>query len=65
MDGGVLGRERSLPHHSSWTPVLPWLLGFLTGGVGVLSKKSQEDSQEVVCRVDWLSIVRATEEPFR
>ena len=27
--------------------------------------KSQEDSQEVGCGVDWLSTIRATEEPFR
>ena len=39
--------------------------GALAGGVGVLSKKSQEDSQEVVCGVDWVSTMRATEEPFR
>ena len=39
--------------------------GPLAGEVGVLSKKSQEDSQEVVCGVDWLSTMRATEEPFR
>ena len=39
--------------------------GALAGGVGVLSKESQEDSQEVVCGVDWVSTMRATEEPFR
>ena len=32
---------------------------------GVLSKKPQEDSQEVGCGFDWLSTMRATEEPFR
>ena len=27
--------------------------------------KAQEDSQEVECGVDWISTMRATEEPFR
>ena len=39
--------------------------GALAGGDGVLSKKSQEDLQEVECGVDWVSTMRATEEPFR
>ena len=66
LDGGVLGEG----HSPSDTIVLEHLFchgrgGALAGGVGVLSKKSQENSQEVVCSVDWLSTVRATEEPFR
>ena len=61
-DGGM-ARHFHIVSSLSTTPIYDIWSGVLKRCSSPM--KSQEDSQEVGCGVDWLSTMRATEEPFR
>ena len=45
LEGGVLGRARSLPHYSSLTPVFPWLCGLSSSWWGWRGLGRQRDGK--------------------